>query len=322
MSHQIESMMFVGEKPWHNLGTELPLHVSAVESLQPAGLDWAVELKSVYAQLTNIEYAQAEGFRAVVRTSDNSVLGVVGDRYSPLQNKEVAEMADIIAGEGKARVETAGSLDNGKKVWFLVLLPGEIIVKKDISEIQKYLLLTSSHDGSGTYRLLFTPTRVVCANTLKFALQGKNDEGISIRHTKHAHIKMETAKNSINRALDFYSRFEILANVMVETPFNDNQMDQLVEDLFPCKDNEMATRTKNNRDKLASLFNLGAGHEHIAGTAWGALNAVVEFVDHHRGTRVTEGKNESEQKLNSIWFGSGSLFKQAAFDKICGMACL
>lgn len=326
MAHLIERMMYVGKRPWHKLGKELPLELTATEALPHAGLDWSVKLQPVCTVSNSIladnpSMVPVEGYSAVVRESDGYPLGVVGRKYMPIQNQDVAALADAIAGEGHALCHTAGSLDHGRRIWFLLKLPGILQVGSDSSPIEKHLLLTTTHDGSGTYRVLFTPIRVVCANTLNLALAG--NDGLSIRHTAGAQAQVEAAKAAMKGVLDFYARFEVLSQALASTTYTDQQMKELAAELYPAPSKEAKNGVvylhpviQKNRDKLGKLFSFGEGHETIRGTAWAAVNAVAEYVDHWRINRASEMNTPEENRIKSIWFGSGADLKSRALQII------
>ena len=161
MAALVESMMYVREKPWHGLGTEVQEAPTSRDALRLAGLDWTVEQKPI--QLEGIEIP---GYKANVRSTDDRVLGVVSDRYRIVQNQKAFEFTDSIIG-GDVRYETAGSLNGGKKIWLLAKLP-ETEIAGD--ETEPYMCFTNTHDGSGAIRVCMTPIRVVCNNTLSASM--------------------------------------------------------------------------------------------------------------------------------------------------------
>src|SRR5262249_53947643 len=120
--------------------------------------------------------------RAVVRYDSQTCLAVVSDRYMPVQNTQAFGLLDAIVADGGLRYHTAGALGQGEKVFLLAKLPGHLRVKTTDDVVEKYLLLSNSHDGSSALRVLFTPVRVVCQNTLSMALRQGNGQGVSIRH--------------------------------------------------------------------------------------------------------------------------------------------
>ena len=123
MAANLESMFYVRETPWHGLGTRVMEAPASKEALQLAGLDWKVLQEPIFTDTKE----EIVGYKANVRDSDRRVLGVVTDRYKVIQNEEAFAFTDALLGEG-VRYETAGSLQDGKKVWMLARLPQEYII--------------------------------------------------------------------------------------------------------------------------------------------------------------------------------------------------
>ncbi|MGA1718785.1 MAG: DUF932 domain-containing protein, partial [Aquiluna sp.] len=190
MPAMVEKMMFVGATPWHGEGTQLDENPSISEAITAAGLDWRVGTKDLFT---------AEGERvnakATYRESDNRVLGVVGPRYTPLQNQDAFDWFQPFLDAGECQLHTAGSLSEGEKVWVLAQLNRENseIVKGD--EVSKFILLSNSHDGTTSIRVGYTPIRVVCVNTLAAAHGSKQSSLIRIRHTRSSKTNLENVRD-------------------------------------------------------------------------------------------------------------------------------
>src|ERR1700733_3004849 len=180
MPANIQSLMYVKEKPWHGLGTRLEKAATSTEAIKAAGLDWQVEKQPVF--LKNGINAISRR-HAVVRRDNGHPLGIVGERYVPLQNNDAFRFFDAVVGLKEAVYHTAGALGQGEIIWILAKLNGVIrVVGDDITE--KYLQLTNRHDGGGSVQILWTPIRVVCQNTLNIALQeSQSSLHTSLRHT-------------------------------------------------------------------------------------------------------------------------------------------
>jgi len=190
MAHQFESGFFVGQPAWHNLGVTLPegTRLSVEEGIAAAGLDWEVTLEPLqiaYSQRSETEYIGMEGKRvpafATCRQDYKEVLGVVGTRYNVLQNIEAFRFFQPFLDANEASLHTAGSLHDGKRVWVLAKLNRESIEVADNDHVDKFLLLSNSHDGSTAVKVGFCPIRVVCANTL--AMAHSVGQLLSLRHT-------------------------------------------------------------------------------------------------------------------------------------------
>lgn len=315
MAANVETMMYAGQAPWHGLGTRVPQEVTSEEALRVAGLDWSVATVPVLAGVPDQVPVGVEGWKAVIRLGDMKALGVVGDRYRPIQNGEAFTFFDELVGEGQAIYHTAGALDGGRRVWILAKLPGEVVVARD-DVTEKFLLLTNSHDGTTSLRMFFTPVRVVCQNTLNLALSQGIGEGIAIRHTASALVRLNQAREALGIANRFYDQFGAEAQVLVRASYGDAQMKELAETILPASEGEVSTRTLRAREKVVDLFENGQGHAPIRGTAWAALNAVAEFTDHFRTTRGADEHARAEARLTSTWFGSGAGLKRLAYETI------
>ena len=247
MSHEIETMAFSGAIPWHKLGKQLARDLTGVEMLSAAGLDWNVRLAKMYVNSMGVtpdgKPMEVPDVRAVRRSSDHAVLGTVGMRYAPIQNSEVADLAQAISGQGEAYCHTAGSLMGGKLIWFLLKFPGHLTVPGDnAAGVEKYMVLVSSHDGSQALQVFYTPIRVVCANTLNWALQGAASK-LTIRHTASSKARLKAAQLALKGAHKYYEKFDELCAKLVGTPFTDTQMEELAEYLVPAPTKKKAPKT-------------------------------------------------------------------------------
>jgi len=177
-------MAYFGDTPWHSLGVKLDHPATAEEAIISSGLDWQVRKEPLFlaAYAGSMAVGQIiEDHYATIRSTDRAVLGVVGDRYQPLQNREAFGFFDYVVGQGAAVYHTAGSLSGGRRIWLLAKLPETIKVRgNDI--VDQYLLLSNGHDGSTAVQIKLTPIRVVCNNTLSLALRDGH-KVYSVRHT-------------------------------------------------------------------------------------------------------------------------------------------
>jgi phage/plasmid-like protein (TIGR03299 family) len=196
MAHELATingrtaMMYVGEVPWHGLGTKLDSPATAREAITAAGLDYDVSL----AGLVTVDGIPVPSKKAVIRSDTSDVLGVVGNTYQPIQNADCFSFLDAIVADGDLRYHTAGALRRGEKIWMLAKLPGHIRVRSSGDVTEKYLLLSNSHDGTSCLRVFFTSIRVVCSNTLAMADHDGRGEGLSIRHQGNLASKIRQAR--------------------------------------------------------------------------------------------------------------------------------
>lgn len=300
------SMFYVGEVPWHKLGTQLEKPATAQEAIEAAGLDFRVQLKPVKTVINRHRKVVPNTF-ATVRTDTSEVLGVVGSRYQPIQNRDAFAFFDGIVDQDEAIYHTAGVLGKGERIWILAKLPSYIRVgKNDI--VNKFLLLTNSHDGSMVVRAKLTPVRVVCSNTLSIALAG-NEQEVRVRHTANAVHKLEQAHKLLGLTNHLYQQLDSVFNRMSLRKLSEKQLMEYVKALVPANPNaKFQTRNENMRQAILELHELGQGAEMSRGSLWGAYNAVTEFSDHVQHSRDTN------RQLTSIWFGGGEKLKLRAFE--------
>ena len=315
MSHNLEqrdgqaSMFYVGNSvPWHQLGRRLDKPATAAEAMEAANLDYTVVKKPLKAIIHNKHYADVPNAFATIRTDTNVVLGVVGSRYEPVQNRDAFSFFDPLVDRSEAIYHTAGVLLNGSKIWLLAKLPDYIKVGKKNDPVEKYVLLYNSHDGSSHIRVKLTPVRVVCNNTLTTALQGSDAE-VRIKHTQSAQDKLQEASKVLELTNQLYKELDYIFNRMSLRKVTSQQLIEYVKALVPDNpDAENKTRTENIRNQILYLHDDIPEARMHKGTLFGALNAISEYTDHN-----SEQKDPNKM-LRSIWFnGSGEMLKQRAF---------
>lgn len=315
MAHNVDTMMYTGARPWHGLGTELQHAATAATAIKAAKLAWHVGLQPIYLKSGKT----IPGFQATVREDSKTPLGIVRMRYQPIQNAEAFEFFDAVIGKGKAVYHTAGSLGHGEQIWILAKLPNDLIVKRagTAEHTEKFLLLSNHHDACGSMRMFYTPVRVVCQNTLNMAMDGAGGrEGVCIRHTGVIRNKVAEAQRLLGIAVKYYDDMSVLANALVAKPMTVQTTNSFVEKVFPTSKTEPSTRLANIRQDVVRLIDQGRGNTApgIHGTAWAALNGVIEFVDYNRTPRGETPEQQAVSRLESIWFGSGAEIKARAWD--------
>ena len=310
MAHELEINSETGEASfaslrqpaWHNLGTVFEEEVNTKQMLELAHLDnWNVRLEDVTLP-ENFESDKSYSF--VTRTNPfdktkNDVLGVVGERYVPLQNEDLFSFGDNLL-DGGGRWETAGSIKNGRQVFGSIALREGITLDPNgrADKIDNYLLINTSHDGSIAIQASITPVRVVCANTLNLALssfKGKNSakQTFKIRHTSTAEGKIAVAREALGLAHKYIDEFSAMANAMIEKEITDKQFMDILALAYPAPEKDAKGSFKKHDSKIDLLQGIyvGAFNDTITGTAWGAYNALTERLDWHRTARG--GSNES-----------------------------
>ncbi len=333
MAHELNfengeaSLMYVGDVPWHGLGTRLETAPgTAEEAITAAHLDWQVELRPIYAGGKGMFY-NVPSRQAVVRADkwgqeDCPVYGLVGPDYIPLQNRDAFTFFDPVVGSGAVSYETAGSLGHGERVWVLAKVKGangEFAIKgKDV--VEKYLLLSNGHDGRTAVQVRFTPVRVVCQNTLSFAFSQGRDL-VKIYHDPQMYRRLEAAQEKVKEILGYYDSIEKRFQEFANFEMTGNRISRYVLGVFPTPARkrgqsdrsfeEVKAKVSATRHDAVRLFETGKGNAEpgIRGTLWAAYNGVTELVDHH--ARFTT----PWQRMNSICFGDGERIKHRALEQ-------
>ena len=287
MAANVETMFSVREKPWHGLGVVVEDAPSSKDALNLAGLDWRVVQKPLFTNSGLVE-----GYKANVRDSDNSVLGVVTDRYKVVQNTEAFAFTDNLLGEG-VKYETAGSLQGGKKVWLLARLPREYIMYGE--RITPYLVFSNTHDGSGAVKVAITPVRIVCNNTLNLALSTAN-RCFSIVHTGDIKGKIDEAKQTLFMADEYMEALGNEFERMRKNKITDQQVKDYIEMLLPM-DQKASPVTMRNIKKLREDMRMryydAPDLSNLGNNAYRFINAVSDFATHADPIRRSKNYNEN-----------------------------
>ena len=288
MSADVETMFYVREKPWHGLGTVVMEAPDSAEALRLAGLDWKVVQEPVYTGYNEM----VKGYKANVRSSDRKVLGVVSDRYKVVQNVDAFSFTDELLGKG-VRYETAGSLQEGKKVWLLARLPQEYIIAGE--RISPYLVFSNNHDGSGSVKVAVTPVRVVCNNTLNLALDAAK-RSFSMIHTGNIHDKIQEARDTLFMAEKYMDSLGAEFEQLRRQKMTDAQVKEYIEVLLPMEGEPSSIQSKNilklRRDMERRYYD-APDLQKVGSNAYRFINAVSDFATHSEPLRRTANYNEN-----------------------------
>lgn len=322
MAHAVESMFSVVETPWHKLGRILDKPPTTREAIIAAGLDWRVEKRPLFLA----DGRAVEAF-ATVRDSDGRILGDhVGPGYTVLQNAEAFAWFDPFVTSGQATLETAGSLRDGSVVWALARLSREasVIVPKADDKVEKFVLLSNSHDGTLAVRVGFAPVRVVCANTLAMAHDGGASALLRIKHTTNMAGALDAIRDCMNVA---NARFEATAEQFRALALRDvssRDLARYVAIVFDAPEPKVTdlvafarraakeTRTESyarvRLETVEKLFRYGKGNDRpgVRGTWWAAYNAVTEYLQYERP------RSTAESRIDSLAFGSAATTSRKA----------
>jgi len=325
------SFFSVKEKAWHNLGQIVEDYPTSAEALKYSGLDYTVEKRNLFTfdnenEIANVDpeikipEIEVPNFYATIRTDNETVLGVVGKDYEIVQNRDAFSFFDAIVGGDGIQYETAGALGRGERIFITAKLPDYIKVRED-DLIEKYLFLTTSHDGSGSITAAFTPVRIVCNNTLNAALRN-NSNALKIRHTANAKERLEQAHKLMGITNQLSYELEGIFNQWAKVRITDPEVRKLIQmalvpnkevlkNIQDGKEDELSTCFKNMTDSVFeyAMINESQQMESTKGSLFGAYNAVTGYFQN-----VRTYKND-EAKLKSLLLGgTAQLRTQKAFN--------
>ena len=286
MSANVESMFYVRETPWHGLGTKVMEAPDSEGALIAAGLNWNVVQEPIFTG----ENEPIRGYKANIRDSDRKVLGVVTDRYKVIQNHEAFAFTDELLGQG-VRYETAGSLQDGKKVWLLAHMPHEYIISGE--RISPYLLFSNTHDGSGAIKVALTPIRVVCNNTLNLALSAAK-RSWSMVHTGDIRSKMQEARDTLFMAERYMDELGKEFEALRLKKLSDQKVMEYIEILLPVEDGSTPQQIKNiEREDMKIRYFDAPDLQDTGKNAYRFINAVSDFATHAKPLRRTVNYKEN-----------------------------
>lgn len=326
---QKHSFFSVKEKAWHSLGQIITDYPTSAEAIKHAGLDYIVAKRSLITfseyidqqgMLNSIPDIEVDNFYANVRTDTNEVLGVVGKDYNIVQNVDAFAFFDsIVGGKDGILYETAGALGKGERIFITAKLPDYIRVGR-VDCIEKYLFLTSSHDGFGSISASFTPVRICCQNTLNAALKNHTNS-IKIRHTASAQERLKQAHQLLGITNQLANELEEVFNHWSKVKITDRQVKRLVQ-LAMAPNKETLNNLKTNKqDEFSSAYTNIVNNvleyaltsptqqmETTKGTLFGAYNGVTGYFQNMKSYKDTE------TKFKSIMTGNALGRAQATFD--------
>lgn len=313
MAHNLyqNKMAFTGEIPWHRLGTHFDKPMNAAEVIMATGMDYEVFKRPLYDLPRDGEFEET-GMFATVNSHTNERLGIVGERYTPIQNVHAFDFFDNFIEEGAAIYETAGAIGKGEKIWLLAKLPITFQpVAGDL--IEQYCILYNTHDGSKPLSVMFTPIRVVCQNTLNMALK-KNTNIVTVKHTSNAEERLAEAGRILARMNDYFTEMGETCHTLAQFKIDDDFIQEYMDLMFG-REEDIPTRGPGRSIRLNKIqmfegrLKNGKGVDlpGVVGTAWHPVQAFLEMGDYDL-PKVNEDPTES------ILFGTSQEFKQRAWD--------
>ncbi len=323
MAHNLfqNRMAFVDEVPWHGLGTRVPSTVGSTEMIEAANLAWRVEkVPAPGARLLDSEKKLYDRYlvqRDPVGTEEETVaFAIVGQAYEPVQNADAFRFFEPFVDAKWAEFHTAGALGNGERVWVLAKLNSQICIGED-DVIDRFILLSNTHDGTSAVTVRFTPIRVVCQNTLNLA-QKEGKAAISFRHSRNVLDHIAKAQVSELKFLidKVFSEAETLFGQLALRSVRTVDIDRYLHLLFPQTDEHKRRGQEPERwIRIRSILDDDkVTPTATRGTLWALYNAVVRDED-FRASR----ESGADARLERVWFGRGQDMKLKALENARSM---
>ena len=311
MAHMVETMAYAGEVPWHGLGVAVPADLSPRQMMEKAGCDWQVR-KEI---MTTASGVQVESKQALVRSSDNSILDVVGDNWEPVQNIEAFDFFNEYCAAGDMQMHTAGSLADGKIVWALAKVNESFDVLGD-DQVDSYLLFSNPHQYGKSLNVRFTPIRVVCNNTLTLSLSQTAKNEVVLNHRRAFNPDM--VKEQLGIAHEKFAQYKEMAQFLAKKTAKLEDVVIYLNEVFPVansKDRAVDSYADLSRTakQAFDVLETQPGADMAMGTWWNAVNAVTYLTDHKLG-------RSADTRMQSAWFGSNQAKKVKAMNLAVEMA--
>ena len=328
---QKHSFFSTRKMAWHGLGQIVEHYPTSAEAMKYAGLDFEVQKRKLFTYDTENQNADPEteliipelsvpNYFSTVRTDTDQVLGVVGNDYEVVQNADAFSFFDNIVGKNSGIMyETAGALGDGERIFITAKLPDFIQVGKN-DLIEKYLFMTTSHDGFGSIIAAFTPVRIVCANTLTAAL-GNMDNCVRIRHTANAQERLKQAHKVMGLTNALSNELDEIFNRWAKVRITDKEVKKLISVAMAPSKEVLKSVLEGNTDEYSTRFskvvdsvtNYAFSHPTqltatTEGTLFGAYNAITGYYQNVKTYK------DDESKLKNIMFGSGSQRSLTSFN--------
>jgi len=311
MAHEVETMAYAGQVPWHGLGVKVSNELTPAQMMDKAGLDWEVTKEDLRV-VSGMKSQIVPGKKALVRSSDDTILDIIGNDWNPVQNQDAFEFFNEYVLAGDMEMETAGSLKGGRNVFALAKVKESFSILGD-DQVDSYLLFSNPHEYGKAIDIRFTPIRVVCNNTLTFSLASASKNFVKLNH--RTAFDADMVKQQMGLASEKFAMYKDMAEFLSTKKFSVDTLIQYYNEVFPhtyansrSKTVEKADDLTKNGKKALEVLHTQPGAEYGEGTWWQALNSVTYLTDH------VMGKN-AESRVQSAWFGQNQSRKLKAVNK-------
>ncbi len=307
MAHQVETMAYAGQVPWHGLGVPVSNDLTPVQMMEKAGLNWKVQEVETFIEYNNKK--MATGQKALVRETDGRILTTVGENWNPVQNETAFEFFSDFVMSGDMEMNTAGSLREGQMVWALAKVKDSFELFGG-DKVDSYLLFSNPHQYGKAIDVRFTPIRVVCNNTLSLSLDMKAEQSVKVGH--RVEFDSVEVKKALGIATEKLANYKEAAQFLGNKRFTQDSYIEYLNTVFPrtadkrTQGKGLSVETLSRNAKAAyDVLESQPGAEYAEGSWWQAFNSITYITDH------VQGRNE-DNRLYSSWFGGNQLRKTNA----------
>lgn len=329
MTANVESLAYneKGGVPWHKEGKALGDAATADEMYEASGLAWTVSKQPLFTYgvgENSTSLLPVNDRVAMVRSSDNRVLGTVGATYQTIQNREMFDFAEALMKTGETvKFETAGSLNNGRVVFAEAIVPerGIKIDGDPQGEILPYLVVNTGHDGLRSFQATFSPVRVVCSNTLAMALSGARNL-YTIRHTVNSGDRIADALRTLRLNVEYLDEIKKVSEALIKRSMSIKDILAATEVLIPSmgETEERSVKAGKQRDEIVALYQNSANLDGVPGSAYRFVQAVAEYADHTRVYRATKKGSAADARVLAILDGTAAKIKTRALSIVLPQA--
>ena len=307
MAHQVETMAYAGQVPWHGLGVPVSNDLSPTMMMEKAGLDWKVREVESFVEFDGRKIPT--GNKSLVRETDGKILTNVGKDWKPVQNEEAFNFFGEYVISGDMEMNTAGSLKGGKIVWALAIVKESFDLFKG-DKVDSYPLFSNPHQYGRSIDIRFTPIRVVCNNTLSLSLDMQADKSVKVGH--RSEFDADKVKEALGIASEKLNSYKEMAEFLGNKRYTGEALIEYFNTVFPrttdkrVQGKALSVDTLSRNAKLCyDVMDEQPGAEYATGSWWQAFNAVTYSADH------LQGKSE-DNRLYSSWYGWNQLRKRDA----------
>ena len=307
MAHEVETMAYAGQVPWHGLGVPVSNDLTPVQMMEKAELNWSVREVESFIEFDGKR--MPTGQKSLVRETDGKILTNVGENWNPVQNETAFDFFHEYVMAGDMEMNTAGSLKGGQMVWALAKVKDSFEILGG-DRIDSYLLFSNPHQYGKAIDIRFTPIRVVCNNTLSLSLDSKKDNSVKMGH--RVEFDASQVKRALGIAKDKMETYSDMATFLAGKRFTQDSYIEYLNAVFPrtadkrVQGKGLSIDTLSRNAKIAhDVLETQPGAEYGEGSWWQAFNSVTFITDH------VQGRN-SDNRLYSSWFGGNQIRKRDA----------